>query len=203
MRRSNKGFTIVELLVVLVILSLATTLLLSALSVMWKSFERLEQKQLNDAANIGLSWFIESLDAAVQYHPSEPVFTGNVNTIKFITAKPLDIDPYVPSEVTWRITIRNDLGMASIYELWYENIDAKRNVMVYDSDRPLVFSFITEAGQQSDSFATEQSEVPFAIILKALGNNANNAELLAISHPTYSGVADVPPEMAIFGKYEF
>ncbi|MFC3121943.1 prepilin-type N-terminal cleavage/methylation domain-containing protein [Agaribacter flavus] len=197
----SNGFTIMELLVVLVILSLVTTLLLSSLSVIWKSFERLEHKQLNHSANLAAFWFRSSIENAIQFHPERPSFYGDARSITFFSVGAIDSETSQPTRLSWEILVAEDKHNQDIYTLRYVNRLSGEYVDTHKTDVPLSFVYANENKEQSSIFRPERSVLPNAVYITANTESENQIWVVAI--PKNRGPAEVPVEMATFGEYEF
>ncbi|GLR70871.1 prepilin-type N-terminal cleavage/methylation domain-containing protein [Agaribacter marinus] len=199
------GFTIMELLVVLVILSLATALLVSSLSVIWRSFEKLEQRQLNNAANIGGAWFRRSIEGAIQHHPDIPMFFGDSKRIRLTTVYPIDDSNVGPTKIEWNI--RQNTQEAYATELWYTNKRTGLEVLVLNFEQEVWFSYEKTSGQLSLLFNEAHAELPKTVTLNKLSDAQTCVtewcNTMMVAHPLHAGVAETPPEMAVFGEYEF
>ncbi|GEA09462.1 hypothetical protein KUL42_42230 [Alteromonas sp. KUL42] len=191
--RFNKinGFTLVEMLVVLVILSLTTTLLVEGLGTTWRNFDKLNSQQL--IVNRGLlpkKWFIDSFKGAQLYHPFKSVFSGSSQRVSFITINPPGTIKATPTKVEWSIESQN----SAIQGLYY-SIDNGDKVKVANLNGQFSFSYLN--GQRwEDSFSPNKALLPNAI--KIL--NGDEQWLLGI--PGRDVEAIMPTGIAVNGTHE-
>ena len=100
----QKGFTLVELLVVMVIVSAVTTLLASGLSTTWNNFAKLNSSKLTiSSSKLPLSWFSRSINGVILYNPLKSYFTGTQQSITYTTWAAPDTPVGVPTQVNWSV----------------------------------------------------------------------------------------------------
>lgn len=186
-----KGFTLIEVLVVLVILSMTSAILVSGLSTIWKSFERLSQKQINQASNIGISWLRQSVENAVMFHPNDSVFFGDARTIKFVTAMPIDDASGKPIRITWML-----IGDNETTELWHYNELNNTRYKVYSHQQALSFRYLV-SGKWQATFQPTAGVLPQAISL------VTEQSTLLLASPNGPLQAIAPAEFILYGAYEF
>jgi len=100
-----KGFTLLEMLVVLVLVGLVSTLLLQGFSYVLHLRERFLQ-QLNDLQQGAIQeyWFRSSTSALIaNYENAEPIFKGDSKQFSGLTLSALDADGGVPMPMTWQL----------------------------------------------------------------------------------------------------
>ena len=113
MRSQEKGFTLIEMLVVLVILGMTTTLLAQGLTTTWKNFERLGVRDLSvSTAQLPAQWFRDSVKRGLLYHPYESVVVGSPNSFKLVSSAVPNVPDRVPTSMEWIIT--NEDGVWSL-----------------------------------------------------------------------------------------
>lgn len=185
------GFTLVEMLVVLVILSLTTSLLVEGLGTTWRNFDKLNSQQL--FVNRGLlpkKWFIDSFKGAQLYHPFKSVFTGSSNHISFITISPPGTIKATPTKIEWTIEDQDD----SIQSLYY-SVDNGNKVKVANLNGQ--FSFIYLTGKRwEDSFSSDKALLPNAIKI------LNGDEQWLLSTPGRDVEPVIPTGIAIYGTHD-
>lgn len=185
------GFTLVEMLVVLVILSLTTSLLVEGLGTTWRNFDKLNGQQL--FVNRGLlpkKWFIDSFKGAQLYHPFKSVFTGSSNHISFITISPPGTIKATPTKIEWTIEDQDD----SIQSLYY-SVDNGNKVKVANLNGQ--FSFIYLTGKRwEDSFSSDKALLPNAIKI------LNGDEQWLLSTPGRDVEPVIPTGIAIYGTHD-
>ncbi|MBD1389801.1 prepilin-type N-terminal cleavage/methylation domain-containing protein [Neiella sp. HB171785] len=187
-----KGFTLMEMLVVLVILGLTTTLLSGALNTTWKSFERLSSRDLTVSAGmLGLKWFRQSVKGATLYHPEESFFSGNAVRIEFISQNVPNNPQGTPIGISWFFEPAPIGG----WQLYYQTEQLTQPIVVAHFEFQPEFSYFS-GGQWHRQYNPTNGSLPKAIQIKE-----GQKQLLAvIGRPEK---ADVPPELARFGVYEF
>lgn len=205
----NVGFTLVEMLVVLVILTMTTGLLASALPIVWQSFAKLEQKQLNQSVNLAAKWFRQSIQGALLYHPDDAVFTGTTSKLSMITNAPLDDSTNIPSNVTWEIKqqslARSGIQQAKlVYDLWYSNQHTQTVIKVHTFNAPAYFNYIVDNEWQS-TFTPKKAMLPEAVSIMVEQSNPTDGSstIWLLAAPINPVNVEIPPEMILFGQYEF
>jgi general secretion pathway protein J len=191
------GFSLIELLVVLVIVGLVTSLLVEGLGTTWRSFDKLSAKGLNmTQAQLPLSWFEESVSGAVLYHPDKPVVSGDSQQFEFITMNVPNDERHVPQQVLWSIQQKNTTSGLAYWQLAFKAELAENELVIMQFDKQPRFEYWN--GQQwLNDFQPDNSLLPTAIRL------VSDEIILIIAKPVRPVLADVPPEMALFGEYEF
>jgi general secretion pathway protein J len=191
------GFSLVELLVVLVIVGLVTSLLVEGLGTTWRSFDKLSSKGLTlSQAQLPLSWFEESVSGAVLYHPDKSVVSGDSQHIEFITVNVPNDDKHIPQQILWSIQ-QQSLSNGQVY--WTLAFKAELNnseVPIMQFDQQPRFEYWN--GQQWFSdFKPTKSLLPTAIRV------TTDDSVLILAKAIRPVLADVPTELLQFGRYEF
>lgn len=187
----NAGFTLIEVLVVLVIMSITTTLLIEGLGTTWRNFDKLNNQQLGvNKSVLPKKWFIESLKGAQLYHPYSPVFSGTAQRISFITITPPDAIASVPTKITWTI---EDVSSQSQGLFFKTNNNPK--VLVASVYGQLSFSFL-DGDIWRATFQPDDARVPNAIKIQ---NNDKQWLFSASGRPPQ---VKIPPEITLYGKHE-
>lgn len=193
---NSHGFTLVELLVVLVITGMTTSLLIVGLGSTWKNFDRLSTKNLTlSQAQIPKSWFIKSINAALLGHPDKALFEGTSNSLTFRTFLSPHDELQRPQTITWALKVENSMHKLS---LTYPEGDSLYTVDLwrFNSKESFAFKYLVN-GTWVNSFMPDNGELPRAVRIE----NSGDVWALATTHrPTR---ADIPPEIPLFGKYEF
>ena len=188
----SAGFTLIEVLVVLVIVSLVTTILSSGLATTWNNFSRLDSRTAQSNALILVSgWFRESVAHAVLEHPEIINFSGDLSSISFRTTRPPSVKMNHPSRMVWRIIEidgRSQLGFESGLE--------SDLTVIFTTDEPLSFEYLSD-GKWSEYFFPENALLPDAVRI------VKNGEGFIYASPSGPITPYVPPELALFGEYEF
>jgi len=194
---AKRGFTLIEMLVVLVILALVISLLIQSFSTTWRSFERLSMQDLAiKVARLPASWFTNSVAGAVLYHPDTSLFTGTRDRLEFVTSEAPDDDMHIPQRLVWRIDYQNINAQESHWTLVFESQlgGQSRTVMTFEQEP----HFEYWNGQQwLLDFRPPSGLLPSAVKI------VQNDVVWALAKPLRPVVADIPPELAQFGVYEF
>jgi general secretion pathway protein J len=188
----SKGFTLIEILVVMVILSLTTTLLSSGLSTTWRNFERLGARDLMvSSAQLPLSWFQQSLHAALLYHPDKPLVKGSANKFEFITFSAPDDPLHIPQKIVWQIEpLENGWG------LFFSSQHSSKMILLKHFDGQPVFEYLHQSEWQR-VFVPKKGILPQAVRINV------NQYTWVMAKPGRPLKADVPASLQLFGEYEF
>lgn len=193
----SKGFTLIEMLVVMVILALTTSLLTEGLSTTWRSFERLGARSLiSSSAQLPLTWFEQSLAGALLYHPDKVLVQGNSQIFQFTTLMAPDDPKHIPQQLTWIIENNTSVNVNKAWSLSFQSAFSQEvNVVQSFASQP---SFEYWDGQQwLSEFYPENARLPEAARITIKG------QTWAIAKIARPEKADVPTELAMFGLYEF
>lgn len=183
------GFTLIEMLVVLVIMSITTTLLVEGLGTTWRNFEKLNSQQL--VVNKGLlpkKWFMESIKGAQLYHPHRWVFTGFKESMSFVTLTAPGVTFSKPTHIVW--FIREEGKQQSLYY----RIDEGVNVKVATLKESYHFAYLNE-GEWSETFQWDAARLPAAIKL----TNERNDWVYAA--PSAALKPEIPPSLGLYGDH--
>jgi general secretion pathway protein J len=188
----TKGFTLIEMLVVMVILSLTTTLLTSGLSTTWRNFERLGARDLMaSSAQLPVSWFEKSLHAALLYHPHKPNVEGSNNQFEFVTFAAPDDPLHIPQQIIWLIEPHNNSwGLFFISKL------AAQKILVKKFAEQPVFEYLYQS-EWLQNFSPSDAVLPQAARIRI------GQDIWAVAKPGRPSKADMPAELQLFGEYEF
>lgn len=199
--RPHNGFTMIELLVVLVIVGITTSLLITGLTTTWSSFDRLSQKNLTQSrGQIPKSWFLKSVNAALLGHPEKSMFSGTQEQFTFTSFMSPDDDLERPRRITWLLS-ENE----GVHSLSFSFVDIDRDgntqskgVTVWKfGNRPNVsFEYLVD-GNWVNAYTPQSGNLPNAIRVNQI---SDIWVVAAIKRPL---VADMPPKMPMLGKYEF
>jgi general secretion pathway protein J len=188
----SHGFTLIEMLVVLVILGLTTTLLSEGLSNTWRNFERLGARDMmTTSAQLPVGWFTNSVAGAVLYHPYIPVVKGDAQSFEFISVNVPNDAKHTPQRIEWNIDSANN-GWALSF---VSQLDSS-SVSIQQFDELPTFQYLTE-GQWLSEFSPQDARLPQAVRVIVGGR------VYVIAKPDRPVMADVPVELPIFGLYEF
>lgn len=188
-KRSQGGFTLIEMLVVLVIMSITTTLLVEGLGTTWRNFEKLNNQQL--VVNKGLlpkKWFIDSFQGAQLYHPYRWVFTGYDKSMSFVTLNPPGHIRHQPTHIVWKIQTQEN-GQQLLFK-----VDDKKSVNVANLEGEYHFEYLVD-DEWVDEFIFKSARLPAAI---KITNNENDWVY------TVAGAAlapPIPPSLGLYGDH--
>jgi general secretion pathway protein J len=193
----NLGFTLIEMLVVLVILALVTSLLIQSFSTTWRSFERLSMQDLAiKVARLPASWFTHSVAGAVLYHPDTPLFIGSRDRLEFVTSDAPDDGEHIPQHLVWRIDYQNINAQDARWVLVFESQLGLQSRIVMTFEQEPHFEYWNGQHWVMD-YRPAQGLLPGAVKI------VQNDEVWALAKPLRPVFADIPPELAQFGAYEF
>lgn len=194
-KNRNNGFSLIEVLVVLVIVSLSTGLLTASLSTTWQALSRVSNKQLTQTKTLPTMWLRESVEQMISRHPDVPAFFGDRTAIRFETLNALTSYNKQPEWVQWSIQQRDNE-----YLLIYSSVRNEVEFEVLHSRYPLFFHFYHDEQWQAE-FNLDTAHIPRAVELYELTPNGPISLSLGVpqrdTNPTY------PPEYLTFGEYEF
>jgi general secretion pathway protein J len=194
---SQKGFTLVEMLVVMVILALTTTLLTEGLSTTWRSFERLGARSLiASSAQLPLSWFEQSLAGAVLYHPDNVLVKGRSQSFQFTTFMAPDDPLHIPQILTWSIKSNNSNQQSLPWSLSFQSELAQYAQVVQSFAEQPSFEY-WDGHQWLGEFTPTDGSLPEAARVIVYG------QVWAIARIGRPPKADMPAELPMFGVYEF
>lgn len=186
------GFTLIEVLVVLVIMSLATTLLVSGLSTTWANFDKLNAKNLQaTSSNMPQQWFNQSFKGAVMFHPYDPNFEGTPKGFAHITTTAPSAEHSAPQSIKWKLT--NCINTTCDLQFSLNEAPA---ITIATLSRTYQFYYMVN-GEWRNEFQPDNAVIPAAI---KLSSGDNDWTLVTAGRPVN---ADMPPELPLFGKYEF
>jgi general secretion pathway protein J len=201
-KSSLRGFTLIEMLVVMVILALTTSLLTEGLSTTWRSFERLGARDLmNSAARLSGGWFEKSLAGAVLYHPFYPNAFGGSQRLEFVSFNSPDDDTHIPQRLVWSIEplliiSTAQQSSANQWNLVFQSENGKgREVVQVFSSAPY-FEY-WDGAQWQNEFVPQNASLPAAVRIIV------EQKVWVLAKPDRPALADMPPELAQFGEYEF
>ena len=191
MIKSSNGFTLLEMLVVLVILGMTTALVTQGLTVTWQTFLRLNARDLSlSTARLPQQWFRDSIKYGVLYHPREAIVQGDHDSLTLLTTA-VPSDPFrVPQKMEWIITVSDGVWSLAFTE------EDKEPVVVKESLEVMKFAYLVD-GDWAAEFSPDDSRFPAAIRIM------QGAERWVLAVPGRPLNADIPVELPLFGEYEF
>lgn len=195
--KCHSGFSLIELLVVLVIVGLVTSLMVEGLGTTWRSFDKLSSKGLSlTQAQLPLSWFEQSVSGAVLYHPYKPVVSGDSQQFEFITTNVPNDEKHIPQYLLWSIQPYTSNTGQTYWQLTFKAELDNSTVTIMQFDSQPRFEY-WDGVQWSSDFKPEQSLLPTVVRM------VNDDRVLLIAKALRPVLADMPPELAQFGEYEF
>jgi general secretion pathway protein J len=196
-RRSISGFTLIEMLVVMVILALTTSLLTQGLSTTWRNFERLSARDIiNSSAQLPLSWFEQSLAAALLYHPAKILVRGEAKSFEFVSFASPDDEKHIPQRLIWRIEAKNEKDQNLKWSLTFQSETSPQLVTVASFLVAPSFEY-WDGNSWLAEFLPTDGRLPQAVRIM-LGD-----QIWAMAKPQRPYMADMPVELPFFGAYEF
>lgn len=189
--KKSYGFTLVEMLVVLVVMSLTTTLLVEGLGTTWRNFEKLNSQQLIiNKKLIPKKWFIDSFKGAQLYHPYKPNFEGDDKSVFFTTTLAPGIGEAKPSLVRWQI---QDSGSGE--QTLVITLDEQQDVPIAILSGSYQFEYLSN-DRWSNSFSPDTAELPQAIRI------VDDNNIWAYSIAGRPVKAYVPQSIVLYGQHE-
>lgn len=190
--QKQAGFSLIEMLVVLVILALTTSLMTQGLSTTWNNFARLGARDLlNSSAQLPLSWFSQSLAGAVLYHPDAASVIGSANRFEYITFMAPDDAKHIPQKIVWQL-VPTDGG----WQLAFSSESHPEVTYIKAFTSLPSFEYWVDQKWQAE-FKPDAGRLPAAVRIIEQSN------VLVVAKIDRPEKADVPAELPIFGKYEF
>lgn len=169
----NSGFTLLEVLVVMVITALVSTVLLQALDQVYRLQTKFGQELAHSQrGSMYIDWYRQTLQGLQPDQIEGPhQFKGSQRRIEGITASPISAAYGVPTYFFLEISYANDTGDT---QLVYATEDSKFNLMRW-SGRQGEFSFIDANGQIHKSWPPEIGQwpqLPSNILLRTINDGA-------------------------------
>ena len=183
----------VELLVVLVITGMTTSLLVTGLSTTWQNFDRLSNRNLTQSqGQLPKSWFIKSVNAAILGHPDKQMFVGAPDEFTFMSFMVPNDPLNRPQVITWALA----RGEHALKLVFYVNGKKNEVTNLKPAYSNYAFEYLIN-GRWVSSYVPEKGSLPAAIRLK------EGAQVWVVATVHRPHEADMPPEIPLFGKYEF
>ena len=191
MEKRYKGFTLLEMLVVLVILAMTTSLLSTGLATTWQNFLRLGARDLIvSSTKLPARWFRDSVKHALLYHPDKVLTQGSSQHFKLVSAAVPNDRRNMPQSLEWMIyEDASRWSLAFVPELG-------ERVVVKESTQAMEIEYWID-DQWQNTFSPKNARLPAAVRI------LENGDSWVMAVPGRPIVADVPAEMALFGRYEF
>lgn len=171
-KRSEHGFTLLEMMVVLVIVSLISVLLMQGFSFVMGLQERI-RIQLVTVQNVELKeqWFRLVTRAIIREDTAqEDRFQGDNTQFSGTTLQPLHNTLGVPTQVQWRIEYDGENT-----SLFYSEADEEPIKIISWRGREQSFQYLDDQGVFHDEWPPEDALTP-----AAFSNSSNNAQSLPL-----------------------
>ncbi|ABG41733.1 Prepilin-type cleavage/methylation [Paraglaciecola sp. T6c] len=205
-RLTHTGFTLVEMLVVMVILALTTSLLTQGLSTTWRNFERLSARDLmNSSAQLPINWFAQSVSGALLYHPANVLVRGEPDAYSFVSYASPDDDLHIPQKLKWRLAPKSmlsetrsdiDTYKTAGWALSFKSETSQEFIEIATFSEAPRFEYWNGKAWLND-FQPDDGQLPVAIRVMS------GSRVWSVAKPERPVRADIPPELPLFGRYEF
>lgn len=174
------GFTLVEMLVVLVLTSLLTGILATALHQVMRLQQHFGTETFNSQQGaMQAAWFRDCINGAMPgERKGKDAFRGTSEELHGLTLAPLNLPPGTLAPFVWRLQFNVRLGRM---ELRYGTDDAAPAIMSWPGNSGR-FSFIDAQGEAHDAwppFTGQWPQLPAAIRLET-GAGAEEMSLIAV-----------------------
>ncbi|MFC3093082.1 prepilin-type N-terminal cleavage/methylation domain-containing protein [Alteromonas sediminis] len=155
-----RGFTLLEMMVVLILVSLITTLMMQGFSFVMGLQERIRTQlvQVKDT-ELREQWFRLTVRALHRGRPNDNAsFTGDEQSFSGLTLQPLFAQTGLPSNIEWRLEAEG--GRTQL--LYAEDEQPAVPIMTWMEEEP-VFRYLDDKGQLSDRWPADLSDngLPF------------------------------------------
>jgi general secretion pathway protein J len=162
-RARQNGLTLLEVLVVITLISMISTVLFQGYAYMMGNYQRLRDRQQDEfhAALIS-GWWRSSLESLVPYHEHELRFGGTATLMHGASFSPLWGVPGVPGEISWRLDSKDD----TLQLLYEEPPQASVIVEEWALGAAGRFEYLSESGVWLSDWETGvERQIPEAIRL--------------------------------------
>ena len=172
MKRANSsGFTLVEILVVLIIVGMVSSILLQALSQIYRLQGRFGQQlaQSQEGAMYA-DWFRQVIQGLQTDYPlGKDIFTGTETSLQGLSISPLSSDGAAgPTNITLKLV---DDGNGAVTHLQYESAGQKTPLFVWPGKAVGKFIYVDAEGERHAQWPPalgEWPELPTVILLQTL-----------------------------------
>lgn len=167
MKPRTPGFTLIEVLVVLVLISLLATMITQSLVYVFNLRERvMEQLTHNRDFSSSERWYRNSVHGTVaDLEELERGFEGDRNGFSAVTLAPVHLDYGVPTQIRWLLVDTADGQL-----LRYEAEDGNRFDLLSWSDASGQFSYLDHDGEWQDQwpprFGEETLQLPAGVLFE-------------------------------------
>lgn len=153
--RTQKAFTLVEMLVVMVIVGLLITVIMQGFGYSMGMYQRVVRTQKNAYSEVlAYNWLRATLGSQVAARPKDRGLEGGVNALSTYTYEPLVEQAGLKTRIDWqlvqdgnnvRLDYREGTTLFAVYR-W--------------SDSSAVFEYMDEKGQWRNHWPAEKSDLP-------------------------------------------
>ncbi len=163
MCKRSGGFTLVEVLVVLTMISMLSALLFQGFGYMLATYDRLQARQSAEfQKSLAAGWWRESLEAAVPYYDNPLRFSGDEQSMAGASYASLWGPPGVPAEMRWSLE-RSGQELLLVYE---QPPELPVTVRRWDRRADASFAYLSEQGEwQADWRPERDRQLPEAVRL--------------------------------------
>lgn len=191
-RIRHAGFTLVEILVVLVIVGLISSILLQALNQVYKLQSRfgLQLAQGQQGA-MYTDWFRQTIQGIqTDYPDGKNKFKADEKSIEGLTTNPLSADYGAPTAITLRLEYD---AAADQTTLKYTAHDRKMDLFSWSGKNNGRFIFIDQAGERHDSWPPVLGQWPQLPSVVLLQMQQDSVPHIIAATPRGSHEAKLPP----------
>ena len=164
--RTVKGLTLLEMLVVMVLVSLLSTLVIQGVGFFLGKYEIVRRVQ--HEASLGLlrqHWFVSTVQGMVPRFQENLRFSGDASSFQGLTIQPLAAEPGMPVRVRWFINQDGDFPVIA----YAEEGDVEWNLLVVER-AGLSFQYADADAQWHDRWpvsAASRQRIPRMVRLRA------------------------------------
>ncbi|MGR8934453.1 MAG: prepilin-type N-terminal cleavage/methylation domain-containing protein [Gammaproteobacteria bacterium] len=157
--KAKRGFTLIEVLVVLVIVNLISLLLIQGFSFLLDLRLRVTKHQvLTHETALQENWFRSANNAIVPNWPGKTaVFAGTKESIKALTLQPLLNVTDIPAPIEWTLTQDRNTDKTSLF--YREGINDPIRIAAW-SGAEGKFTFFDQAGKEYEQWPPSLKETP-------------------------------------------
>jgi general secretion pathway protein J len=154
LRVRRNGFTLLEMLVVLIIVSLISSILFEALGQIYKLESRFGQHLAESQQGAMYNDWYRQVVQGLQndYALGKDVFKGESASFTGVTTSPLSLDYGTPTAITLSMEYN---GRDDVTDLLYQANDRKTRLTSWPGRRSTKFVYIDDKGEQHDTWPPE------------------------------------------------
>lgn len=164
-RLTQRGMSLMEVLVVLVLVGMLSALLLQSSMFLYGNFERVTYQQNRQwAAYLPTAWFRDSIAGLIVSRDEQFIFSGESGRMQGLTIRPVLGDQGALTWIEWSIHPTSDQ-----IELHYSENDGQSEVIYRWVAEGAQFTYIGENGEVFPAWPLEEDDagsLPRAVVLK-------------------------------------